>query len=219
MARIESPSDSTAIAEVDKAMSAMRVTLRPMQSYGAYRMSLASGALTGLAAGNELTQIRWSDPNYLMLIHFLKIRMIQVIASTTATEFGMEAVQASSYSAQGSSQASISSSALTWMKRSTFPQSRLPVVYYANTGALTAGTRTLGTSFVTGYSYAAASSIGNVLELVVDMANNPLSYPLVLAANEGLIVRNLAAFAPSAQWRYTMELAWTECTPAQFPTF
>jgi len=219
MARIESPTEPSVMAEIDPVMSALRVTPRPMQAIGYYQVAVGSGVMTAVAAGLDLAAMRWVDPEYLMLIHYLKLRMVQVTAGAASVEVGMSVDTAYDYTAHAGGQLAMNASVTNWLKRSSFPQSRLPTITYANTGGLAAGNRNLGSSYMLGYNYAPASTTGTVLEMVMDLTNNPLSYPLVLRANEGLAVRNLVTFAASAAWRFTLEMAWAECSPDQFPSF
>jgi hypothetical protein len=220
MARIESTSDPNVTADVDKTMQALRVTLRPMQAYGYYRTAFSTGVLAALAAGAELAQFRWTDASYIMLISLIRLRYTQIATSVSAAEVGVDVLPATGYTAQPASGFTATGNATTWLKRNTFPQSKLLSFQYANTAGLSVGTRSAGAyAYLAGYTYAPASTLSQPLEIAADMSNSSLSYPLVLGQNEGIIIRNLVAFPASATFRLSVEMAWTEVLATQFPTY
>jgi hypothetical protein len=82
-------------------------------------------------------------------------------------------------------------------------------IMIANTGANTAGTRTLDTQ-------AMAFTQGSSTALATTMLNNPLyqhqtgDYPIILAANEGFIINNVTTMGAAGVINLTVNVEWFE---------
>lgn len=218
MARIESPSDSSAIAEVDKALGALRVTPRPMQALGYYRWAGFTGAMTAVGSNTEFFQFRWTDATNLALIQFLRMRML-FTACNTPQEVALSADLASGWTVDGSGGTSVALGAPNLTKRTSFPQTKVSAIRVATTAGLNPGTRTLdASSFLLQSGY--LSAVGNIpVDITLDLTNGGAEYPIVLVQNEGLILRNTLALSGTNAPKIAIEIAWAECSPAQFPTF
>jgi hypothetical protein len=96
--------------------------------------------------------------------------------------------------------------------RTTMPTSSFAgggQIMIANTGANTAGTRTLDTQ-------AMAFTQGSSTAVATTMLNNPLyqhqtgDYPIILAANEGFIINNVQVMGAAGVINLTVNVEWFE---------
>jgi hypothetical protein len=225
---LESPTNPTVTQEVDPTSHAARVSLRPLEhDYGGrllghYRLAARSGVLTGtgIVAGAPLFSFRWTDATALAILTRLEARYVPTAAFTAAQELGLDAILASAWSAADSSGTAVLPGTGGRMRRSGMGTSLVGDVRIAGTTLLTAGTRTLdaqpiavGGGLVNDVNDAAETEYVNpsgpygfVLEA------NPArgEHPIVLAANEGLIVRNTVVFPAAGTATLLVSLAWAE---------
>jgi len=215
MAVIQSGASGTTLMTVDPTFTAGRTSIRPPEILGGYQMGLVSGALTGAAAGSTVFSFRWAPPTNSQLC---LIRRIEIGFATT-TAFGT--AQALSYSIQvarnwSASDTGGTAAAFTQTNtaklRTVMPTSAFAgggQIMIANTGANTAGTRTLDTQamgFVTGSS----TAIGTTLTPATVFQQQTGDYPLIFAANEGFIVNNVIAMGATGVVNLYVNVEWFE---------
>ena len=215
MAIIQSGANSTVLQTVDPTFTAARCSERPPEILGAYSMGLTTGALTVVAAGAPVYSFRWAPATTTQLC---MIRRVE-IGFSTITAFG--AAQTLQYSMQIARQwltndtvGTIASfvQTNTGKMRTAMPTSAFAgggQILIANTGAITAGTRTLD-------SQAIAFTQGSSTALATTMLNNPIyqhqpgDYPLILAANEGFIINNVQLMGATGVINLTVNVEWME---------
>lgn len=209
------------VAEVDgTTFRAQRVTARPMDhgALGSYSVSLQSGVIAAALAGNsEIFQFRWSDATRLCSINEVKIT---AAVSTTFFAAGVpmqiDLVKATAWSAAGSGGTRATPAAL--LKKRTSMGSTLVAasdIGISSTGALTAGTKTLETVAMAGLVAACpitASLNGTIIPpgtIIFRAEQGDAQHPLVLAQNEGFVVRSIAVPA-TGTWTVQVQVDWTE---------
>lgn len=219
MAKIENNLGSV-LAQVDTAHQALRTTPRPMQAAGYYRFASVTGLLTALAAGGELMQFRWPSTTHLALIQQVSVRAIVATAFTAPQELGFNAAQVTGFTANGSGGSGIVPGAANLMKRTSFPQSQAADLRLATTAALGVGTKVIfGSNFWEKNGYAGAVG-AEVVNHSMDASDGSGEYPIVLAQNEGIILRNgPVTMGAGGLVRVSVELAWVEVLAADFPSF
>ena len=79
----------------------------------------------------------------------------------------------------------------------------------ANTGANSAGTRTLDTQAI-GFVQGASTAIGTVLTATPIFQHSPGDYPLILANNEGFIINNVTTMGATGVINLTVNVEWME---------
>lgn len=217
MAKIES-TNGAVLAQVDQAHQAVRMSPRPMQAAGYYRYAAVTGLVTGVAAQAELLQMRWSSATHLALIQELTVRAVVTTAFTTAQEMGFNTAQCTGWSAVGSGGSQTVPAATNLMKRTDFPTSQVNDLRIATTAALGVGAKTIfGSNFWEKNGYAGAVG-AVVVDHVLDLADQSGEYPMVLQANEGIILRNgPVAMGAAGVVRLAVELAWAEVLIADYP--
>jgi hypothetical protein len=194
MALIQSGVDATLLT-VDPAFKAARISPRPMESLAWLSVGARSGALTGAAANSAVFSFRNISAN-LVLVRRVGVGLTLTTGFTTAQEVAFGLMFARAFTASDTAQTAIALTGNNTKVRTALGTLTSVDCRISNTGALTAGTKTLDTNHlgVVG-SYAAATTAGAVL---APSQNNLLSqdtgdYPIVLAQNEGINIMNLVA--------------------------
>ncbi len=193
----------------------------PVGALGHYRWSGTTGTIAAaLAANAQLWYLRWTDATRIALITKIRVSFqpLTLFTAATLTDFGFDLFRATSISA-GAGGTQITAASVTKM-RSSMGASLAADMRIATTGNLTALT-TLDT-------YPICSSVGDTqrvnpaaateeqrvndptLLFQVDMASG--EYPLVLAQNEGVVLRNRTVWPAAGTGIVQVEIAWAETT-------
>ena len=207
-------------------MDAVRVqTLRKSKglasaySEGAYRSGAHTGLLAGVAAGTatagHIWTARWApaatDYRKKAVLQRLRVRWFTIAGFTAAQEVGLELFRLTAYTAAysgGTGAAALTPSA----KSSAFPAS-LMAGRISGSDALTAGTQTLDTDPIGAASFAELAAAATVPKgaFEIFLSTEDLDrHPIILAPNEGLVLRNLVAMGAGGTARVTVEMDWLE---------
>jgi len=187
-------------------------------TFGHYMIGQSSGVIAAaLAANSEVFQFRWSDSTRLCVINEITV---SAAVSTTFFAAGvpmnLDLVKATSWTVAGSGGTRATPAAL--LKTRTSMGSTLVAasdIGIASTAALTAGTKTLETLSlnnvvascpITASLYGAIIQPGTKL-YEANMADG--EHPLVLAQNEGFVIRSVAVPA-TGTWQLTVAVKWCE---------
>lgn len=215
MAIIQSGANSTVLQTIDPTFLASRISDHPPEILGAYSMGLTSGALTTAAAGSTVFSFRWAPPTSTQLC---MVRRIEV-GFQTATAFGT--AQALVYSLQvarnwSASDTGGTSAAFTQTntakQRTTMPTSAFAgggQIMIANTGANSAGTRTLDTQALA-FAAGTSSAIATTMPQTPLFQHTPGDYPLILANNEGFIINNVTTMGATGVINLFVNVEWME---------
>jgi hypothetical protein len=203
------------VADVDGTnYRAMRTTLRPYDygALGSYRMSLLSGTMAaGLAANSEVFQFRWSDATRICVVTSVIWDGLSGSATAFAAGFGkVDMLVARSWSADGSGGVAATISGNNAKQRTSMGSTLLGAVRASSTAALTAGTKTLDTQAVGQYSAAigTGTSVQWMPQFDLFHADPGGESPLILAANEGFVIR--ATVPATGTWQFGATVCWTE---------
>lgn len=211
------------LVESDATFKALRVTARPLEVLGQYRISVVTGTIAAaLAASAQLFQFKWTDASKLALILRLRARCMPLTPFTAATltdHTSVDAFNVRSFASGGGG------TALTLTgnnaKVRTSMATSLAAINVATTAALTAAT-TLDTqpfcgSLRKGNRVNPASATEEVVMPSVDgLLYEPDigsgEYPIVLAQNEGIVIRNRTVWPAAGTAEYLFECDWAEVT-------
>ncbi len=174
---------------------------------------MASGVMAaGLAAGAEVFQFRWTDATRVGLVTKVIIDGAGGIAAFTAGVTRFDAVIARSWSADGSGGTTATITGNNQKMRTSMGTTLLGSTRISSTAALVAGTKTLD-----------SQAIGNAVASVGVVAGDPVmppsilihhdagsSCPLVLAQNEGFVIR--ATVPATGTWTFAVTVEWVELT-------
>lgn len=203
------------VAEVDGAnYRALRTTLRPIDygAFGAYRLSMLSGTMAaGLTANSEVFQFRWSDATRLCAVTSIIWDGLSGSATAFAAGFGkVDLMVARSWTADGSGGSAATISGNTQKQRTSMGSTLLGSARISSTAALTVGTKTLDNQAHGQYSaaFGTATSTQWIPQLDLFHADPGGESPLVLAQNEGFVVR--ATVPATGTWQFGVTVVWTE---------
>jgi hypothetical protein len=203
------------VADVDGTnYRAIRSTLRPIDygALGSYRLSLLSGTMAaGLAANSEVFQFRWSDATRICVVTSVIWDGLSGSATAFAAGFGkVDMLVARSWTADGSGGVAATISGNNAKQRTSMGSTLLGAVRASSTAALTAGTKTLDTQAVGQYSAAigTGTSVQWMPQFDLFHADPGVESPLILAANEGFVIR--ATVPATGTWQFGATVCWTE---------
>lgn len=189
---------------------------------GQYRMSVPTGLTTVIAAGTTTAghqfSFRWSSTTGAhAYIRRIAVSSVVTTAFTTAQEVGFDLIMARAYTASHTGGTAIDAgSTITGSGKLLTAQGASLVAAnaarVATTGELTAGTHTLDANAIGFVSYW-ATGIGTTLAQT-DLFNavNDES-PLVLAQDEGFVIRNTVLMGAVGVTRSRFLVEWDEGTP------
>ena len=215
---------SGVISEVESSFRALRATGRPLDhgSLGHYRLGMTSGTVAAaLTANSELFQFRWTDATRLCAVQKVLISAGANVAATAAGLVNLDLVIARSWSAAGTGGTAATITGNNAKTRTNMGTTLLGEARCATTAALGAGTKTLDSQAIGNVFIGigtGAITVSHRLQLVdkIDMMEidaDMSTHPVVLAQNEGLVIRNGATAWPAAMtWGFSVTVVWAEVT-------
>ena len=216
MAIIQTAAASSGSAVVDPTFQAIRISERPPEVLGAYQYAMTSGALTTVAAGGLVFSFRWnpSVTTNLCMIRRVEIGFATTTAFTTAQslQYSMQIARAFTAVDSGGTSGAFTQ-ANTGKMRTSMPTSQMAAagsnIQIANTGAMTAGTRTLDTQPIA-YLAGASTAVATTLPLTAIHQHQSGDYPLILAYQEGFIINNVQTMGAAGVINLTVNVEWME---------
>lgn len=212
------------VAEVDgTTFRAQRVVIRPLDygTLGYYRISQATGTIAAaLAANGELYQFRWTDATRLCAVMKVVISAGANVAASAAGLVDLGIAVARSFTVAGTGGTAATITGNNGKLRTSMGTTLLGESRVATTAALGAGTKTLDTQGIgnvfigigTG-AITAASRLQLVDRVALFDADGEGQHPLILAQNEGFVVKNGATAWPAAMtWGMSVTVVWAELT-------
>lgn len=222
----------TDLLGVDGTYKAARVSLRPVDhtTGGHFRIGLQSNGMTSatVAADGTIFSVRWTSATHYMVVSRFRARYTVTTAFTAAQRLGMNLFIARSFTASDSgglatTLAGNNQKMATDM--TTTAISSAADMRISDTGVVTAGTRTLDANpicTVSGVSHDPNAGAGTgqivaiqpILDVTTDVSRG--EHPIVLAQNEGLVLRNIVVFPASGVAFLQVEMAWAEVAIADY---
>jgi hypothetical protein len=200
----------------------------PVGTGGAYRLGLQSGTMAAsLAANAEIYQFRYVTSNSrVCLVHGISISAAVLTLPAISTTvlpgpFQIVGTLARSWTAAGTGGTRGVLTTNNSKLRTAHATSEVNDTGISSTAALTAGTKTLDTSnfasvtanaggVLTATGVASSAQFIPKANLLGEFLGG-LAFPLVLANQEGFILRNGAtAFPATMTWCFTVEVIWSE---------
>lgn len=219
MAIIQTGAASSGNQIVDPTMQAARFTIRPAEALGSYQVALTSGSLTGVAAGAPVFSFRFNPAvtTNLVMIRRIEIGFSTLTAFTTAQslQYSLQIARAWTVIDSGGTSAAFTQPN-TGKLRTTMPTSQMSLtgsnIQIANTGALTAGTRTLDTQAIA-FCAGTSNAVGATMPLTTIFQQQTGDYPLILGFQEGFIINNVQAMGAAGVGNFTVNVEWMELPP------
>ena len=196
----------------------------PFPGAGHYSVAVNTGAIgAGASADSEILQFRWTDTSNVAAITEIGLTGLYATTAFAAGAIVIKATISRSFTASGSGGTAIDiqggdSNLNSNQLRTTLDDSLVADLRVASTAALTAGTQALDaydigqiTTHSSGGVGSATPIIGSQYLPVTTLFKADLSsgqYPLVIAANEGVVVR--ATVPGTGVWIAGLVIKWAE---------
>jgi hypothetical protein len=206
----------------------LRVNNHPANVLGSYMVNGRTSTYTGLAAGSPLFSFRWGNASNLAVIKRVRIAVAVTGPATTPGQAERELIVARSFSASDTGGTAVTLTGNNQKMRTSQGTSLVTDMRFGTT--ITAGTRTLdaapiasvvswlganftgldiggGGSGATAATWVGVGGLGMIP--LLDIAQG--DYPLVLAQNEGFIIRVGKDAMPAGATQQTyVSVAWEE---------
>lgn len=210
------------VAEVDGTTHrAHRVAGRPGEALGHYRVSVVTGTLAAaLAASAQVWQFKWTDATKLAVIYVLRWKFLPLTPFTAATltdHASFDAFVARPF-ASGGGGTTLTLTGNNGKMRTSMATS-LATINVATTAALTAATGMDAQAFEQSIRKGNRVNPAAATEEVVmpsieggDFSPDISSghHPLVLATNEGIVLRNRTVWPAAGTGILQVECRWSE---------
>jgi hypothetical protein len=215
MALIQSGVDSTLLT-VDPTMKAAHVVIKPDELTGAYQLSMASGALTTVAASTASAGTVFSfryapGGSTVCVVKRVSVGFVTTTAFGAAQQMGYGLFAARSFSGADSGGTAATLSGNNQKYRTSLATTSVSNINMATTGALTAGTRTLDSQAL-GSAYFWVPAAGTSLVQTDLLSYDPNDYPFVLANQEGFVIQNLVLMGATGVGTLVVNVEWFEAT-------
>jgi len=184
---------------------------------GAYVLGASTGLIAAtLAAGSTLFSFRWTDATRFALITSIRISAVVTAAITTGVVFDLEAVIARSFTASDTGGTAFAPLGANNKVRTSMGNSLVGDLRLATTAALGAGTRTPDATAVGRIQGFTGTTLGTS---IFGNGSGPMyildrqkagEYPVVLAQNEGILVRNPLIGPATGSFSVAVLIEWME---------
>lgn len=192
---------------------ALKVTCMPYEygSLGSYKLMKATGTMAaGLAGAAPIMSFRWTDATRLAVVSRVALTGLGSLTGFTAGQALFELYVARSFTVIDTGGTTLTITGNNGKMRTSMGTTLLGNMLVSATATLTAGTRTLDSQPVGIYQH----SLPTTANLNFVVGNQALfqavdyNHPIVLAANEGLVVQ--ATVPATGTWLSGVSVAWTE---------
>lgn len=215
--------DGTSQLAVDPTHFAARVSPRPLEGVGHYRISVVTGTLAAaLAASAQVFQFKNTDATKLAIVKRIRTRFLPLTPFTAATltdHTSFDAFVCRPYGAGGGG----TTLTLTGnnAKMRTNQATCVAIVNVSTTAALTPATGMDANPFAQSIRKGNRVNPAAATEETIQPATDGLlfepnecdgEHPLVLAQNEGFIVRNRTVWPAAGTGILMVEVCWAEAT-------
>jgi hypothetical protein len=208
------------VADVDgTTFRALRVTGRPINygSLGIYSAGAVTGTMAAaLAANSEIYQFRWPDATNLAVVYRVQISAGLNVAASAAAISSFRMAAARNWTAAGSGGTRLTLTGNNAKLRTSMGTSLVNDAGISTTAALTVGTKTLDTTDLATVAVnigTGAITVGvntTFCDATLFDATAGMVMPLVLAQNEGFVVRNGVIFPAAMTWGGAITTLWAE---------
>ena len=177
---------------------------------GLYTIGVTTGAIAAtLATVSPLFSFRWGDTTRLGIPDFISVGVSVNTVITTSVSMPIELFVARSFTASDTGGTTVTLTGNNNKYRTSFATSLVTDARIATTGTLTAGTRTLDSQAAAMIPCVTGTAIGVPLAMTTIYSRSSL-FPIVLAQDEGLIIRNQAAGPATGTFTLHVQMRWFE---------
>lgn len=190
------------------------------ESDNQYRFCASTGLITLVAAGTasagHIFALRWGDPGKLFGLRYFRATWNTIAGFTAAQEVGLDLFITRTYTVAHSGGTAVNVSGAGGFKKKTTHQTSVLVnngTQISTTGALTNGTHTIDAVAIAANQFAELAAGAAVPKGRFCLEWNAENKGrIILAANEGLILRNQILMGAAGTARVNVEMEWEEFT-------
>jgi hypothetical protein len=197
--------------------NALHVQQRPISygSLGHYMVGVITGTMAaGVGADSEIVQFRWTHASNLAVITLAELQFFNSLGTGFAAGLAQfDLTIARSFSAAGTGGGTVTMTGDLQSLRTSMGTSLVGEIRVATTAALGAGTKTLDSERISRMKCTVGTATNtNYLQTPAGVLYraHDFEHPIVLAQNEGLIVR--ATVPATGTWEAGIRLGWAEVT-------
>lgn len=206
MAQIQSGADSTLLT-IDPAFSAARVSIRPPEVTGAYRLAQRSGTIAAATAAGILYAFRYTGSG-VAVVQSVRVGL-NVLSAYTQGSIVISLWATRSYTATETTNYTAATLTTNNAKLRTSFSTTSAVAGICTTTGITGGTGTDDTQALSSVTFNMPGTIvGQSMQDFFIL--NMQSYPLTLRQNEGFRIRNDTAFAATGTSNLVVAVEWFE---------
>ena len=207
------------VAEVDgNTFRALRTTPRPIDygTLGHYRFAQSISLLATQAVNGTLLSFRWGDATRLCVIGKIKLSLMQTTAATATIMPDYQVYIARSFTVSDSAGGALTITGNNMKKRTSMGTTLVTDLRVSSAAAgLTLGTRTLDAAPILEMPTNSTITTPNptLYTAELDIGAGDGNHPVVLAQNEGIIVRGpTVVFGAAGTANLIVEMSWAEVT-------
>jgi hypothetical protein len=182
-------------------------------AFGQYRMATTVPLVVTQAANGTLFSFRWGDASRLCLIHDIRLQVLQTAAATATIMPSFEVVIGRSWTVSDSAGTALTITGNEGKKRTSMGTTLVTDIRKSALAAgLTAGTRTLDANplLIVPTQQTITTPNTSVFSQDLDLDYGQ-AHPIVLAQNEGFIVRGpTVVFGAAGTANLVVDVAWAE---------
>jgi hypothetical protein len=192
------------------------MSLRPLDhgALGHYSVAVVTGTIAAsLTANSTLFSVRWGNASNLMVVEEVVVMAQHVVAAAAVAQFDLEMIIARTFTASDTGGSAVALTTNNAKRRTNMGTSLVTDMRIATTGTLTPGTRTLDSNSFGRIQGQMQTTIGG---RIFDLQPFPIwravpgIYPLVLAQDEGFLIRNPIVAPATATWVLMVGVRWAE---------
>lgn len=198
----------------DAQHSTLGSTQAPLEvgALGEYAVATITGTMAAnLGAAAPIFAVRWGSSASLGLIRRVSISMASLGTGFTAGVGIFDMIAARAFTVSDSAGTAVTLTTNNAKKRTTFGTTGVTDMRISSTATLTAGTRTLDANALTNLMFAVSTATNTVMLPTTTLWQPDLGaneWPLVLAQNEGFIIR--ATVPATGTWQAQVKVDWSE---------
>jgi hypothetical protein len=208
------------VAEVDGTnFRAVRVTPRPIDygTLGHYRIAQNIALVVTQAANGSLFSFRWGDATRLCVVSKIRLTVVQTAVQTATIFTNFQVFLARSFTVSDSVGTAVTLTGNNMKKRTSMGTTLVTDMRFSAVAAgLTAGTRTLDAAPILEMPTQQLITTLPTFDYYVselEIGAGDGNHPIVLAQNEGFIVRGpTVAFGAAGTANLVVEVSWAEVT-------
>lgn len=207
---------SGSTVEANPTHDALHASLYPNEVVGSYAMGARSGTMAaGLAAAAPVSHFHWTSTTYNAVIRRVVITMASLGTGFTAGVAIFNLFQARGATVVPSGGTPFTLTTNNGKRRASQATTAVNVIAVPTTAALTAGTTTLDTQpLATRQATISTAAVTVFLDNAELYATKPGEYPVVLVANESLVIQ--ATVPATGTWTFGAFYEWDEVATSAF---